>query len=98
MASGLGVSLMAADGGAQTPPPSASASPFVRPSGKPPSAVAVALAATMRSFDPALSAPELDGIARKIDAMRALGPQLNPKARPLRNAEDLIVQFHVEGV
>ena len=64
--------------------------------GKPPTAAALALAATMRGFDRALSATELDTIARGIDAMRALGPQFNPRRQPLRNAEEPIAQVHVE--
>lgn len=95
MAGGLGVSLLAADGAAQAPP-AASASPFVKPSGKPPTAVAVAIAATTRSFDRTLSDAELDTIARGIDALRDLGPQLNPRKHPLRNAEEPIAQVHVE--
>jgi hypothetical protein len=96
---GAGLSLMATAARAQSaspaaaPTPAAPASPFVKPSGKPPSAVALALAAGMRSFDPALGDAELATIAAGIDAMRDLGPQLNPKKKRLANGDQPVATF-----
>jgi len=61
------------------------------------SPAALAVAATFRTFDPQLSDDEIAHIAREIDALRALGAGLNPKRRPLRNADDLIVRFTVDA-
>jgi hypothetical protein len=61
----------------------------------PPSAASVAIAATMRRFDPHLTDAELEAIARGIDENARAGAALNPKKRPLRNGDDLVVHFTV---
>ncbi|HTW86017.1 MAG TPA: hypothetical protein VMD91_18245 [Candidatus Sulfotelmatobacter sp.] len=64
---------------------------------QPPSAVALAVAATMRRFDPHLSDAEIETIARGIDA-NAAGPVLNPhRATALRNADEPVTRFRVAG-
>jgi len=54
--------------------------PTKQPStGKPPSAPAVAVAATFRSLDASLTDDQLHAIAQSIDDNRAAGAQLNPR-------------------
>jgi hypothetical protein len=51
-----------------------------------PSAIARAQALAMRAFDHALTAQQIDAIARQIEVQRALGEQLAPAKKPLANA------------
>ncbi|GAC1414143.1 MAG: hypothetical protein NVSMB64_24340 [Candidatus Velthaea sp.] len=75
-------------------PDSPSPHPTKQPStGKPPSAAAVAMAATFRSFDPALSDDQLHQIAQNIDDNRAAGAQLNPRKKPLKNSDEPVARF-----
>jgi hypothetical protein len=79
-----------------SPAPSAPA-PAPAPSAaeKPPSPAALAVAATMRRFDPKLSDAEIHGIARDIDDGGALGAALNPKKKRLRNGDEPVTSFAV---
>jgi len=60
-----------------------------------PSGVARAIAAGMRAFDERLSDDQLDAIARGIDGQRALGAQLAPKRKPLRNADEPLTAVRI---
>lgn len=62
---------------------------------KPPSAAALAVAATMRRFDPKLSDEEIATIARDIDGEWRLGAALNPKKQRLRNWDEPVTIFRV---
>lgn len=59
------------------------------------SAVAAALAAAMRRFDPGLSDEQVARIAADIDAQNALGAALNPPRKPLRNGDEPATVFVV---
>jgi hypothetical protein len=61
---------------------------------KAPSAAALAVALTMRRFDPALSDAQIARIARDIDDGRA-GGALNPKKKPLLNSDEPVTLFRV---
>jgi hypothetical protein len=78
------------------PAPAAQPSASAKPA-KPPSAAAFAIAATMRRFDPKLTQGELDKIAHAIDDNGKGALALNPKKRPLRNAEEPVTTFVVRG-
>jgi hypothetical protein len=71
--------------GAATPPPATAP-------GKSPSPESLAIAATFRRFDPKLSDDELHKIAVNIDGTRT-GQVLNPKKKPLRNSDEMVVRF-----
>ncbi len=62
---------------------------------KPPSAAALAIATTMRRFDPKLSDEEIATIARDIDAQSKLGAALNPKKKRLQNSDEPVTVFRV---
>jgi len=49
----------------------------------------------MRAFDERLSDDQLDAIARGIDGQRALGAQLAPKRKPLRNADEPLTAVRI---
>jgi len=86
---GLGVSAKA------EPPAAGAATPSSPPAPKPqplPSAASLAIAATFRRFDPKLSDDELHKIAANIDQSRT-GAVLNPKKKPLRNSDEMVVRF-----
>jgi hypothetical protein len=51
----------------------------------------------MRRFDPKLTQGELDKIAHAIDDNGKGALALNPKKRPLRNAEEPVTTFAVRG-
>jgi hypothetical protein len=53
------------------------------------------MAAGMRAFDSRLSDDQLDAIARGIDAQRALGAQLAPQKKPLRNAVEPLTAVRI---
>ncbi len=75
-------------------PPSAQPSPKPSASPKPVSAVAVAIAASMRRFDANLSDKDLDTIAHAIDDNRRGAARLNPrKATALKNADEPVTRF-----
>jgi hypothetical protein len=63
---------------------------------KPASAAAVAIAATMRRFDPNLSDAELDKIAHAIDDNAKGAGALNPKKKRLRNGDEPVTTFAAE--
>jgi hypothetical protein len=99
---GVGLALMSKGAGAQTetPAPAAPSAKSPHPArqpatGKPPSAVAVAMAATFRSFDPHLTDSQLATIAKSIDDNRAAGARLNPKRARLRNGNEPVTHFTV---
>jgi len=77
---------------AGTPPP---AKPAPSPSAKPPSPAALAIAATMRRFDPKLSDAEIATIAEGIDEGAGFGAALNPKKKRLRNWDEPVTRFEV---
>jgi hypothetical protein len=77
-----------------TPPP-ASAKPAAKPGSKGPSAAALAVAASMRRFDPNLSDGELATIAKNIDDAWDAGAALNPKKTPLHNWDEPVTTFTV---
>jgi hypothetical protein len=91
--------LLAAKAEAQTtapvvPPGSPLPSPAPSMSPKPPSAVAVAIAASMRRFEPGLSDKDVDTIAHGIDDNRRGAARLNPrKATALKNADEPVTRF-----
>jgi hypothetical protein len=93
--------LLAGPADAQTPVPAAATTgPSPKPSAspKPPTALAAAIAASMRAFDPALSDAELDTIARGIDDNRRGAARLNPhRATALRNGDEPVTRFSVRG-
>jgi hypothetical protein len=93
--------LLAAQADAQPESPAAppaSASPAASPPPKPASAAAVAIAASMRRFDPKLSEHDLDTIAHAIDENRRGAARLNPrKATALANADEPVTCFTVAG-
>lgn len=70
------------------------AAPVSSPQPEAPSAAALAMAATFRAFDSELSDDELRRIAARIDENR-MGAALNPKTRPLRNADEPVGRFAV---
>jgi hypothetical protein len=61
-----------------------------------PSAAALAIAATFRTFDPHLTEDELRKIARTIDDNRT-GAVLDPKKKPLRNSDEPVVRFSAQN-
>jgi hypothetical protein len=80
-------------------PPGASggkAAPTATASEKRPSAAALAVAATMRRFDPKLSDAQVERIARDIEGAGQLGPALNPKKKPLQNSDEPVTLLHVQ--
>jgi len=92
--------LLASKADAQAPPPVAppASSPLPSPSPsaspKPPSALAAAVAASMRRFDAGLSDKDLDTIAHAIDDNRKGAARLNPrKATALKNADEPVTRF-----
>jgi hypothetical protein len=80
---------------ATTPTPAASGGKPSPAPQKPPSAAALAVAATMRRFDPKLSDAEIAGIAKDIDESAQLGAALNPKKKRLRNSDGPVTIFTV---
>lgn len=92
--------LLAKSADAQSAAPAATAAsaPKPRSSPKPPSAVAAAIAASMRRFDPALTDDDLDKIAHGIDDNRSGEARLNPRrATGLRNGDEPVTRFSVKG-
>ena len=96
------MALMTKGAQAQTESPAAATPPAKSPhparqpaTGKPPSALALATAATFRAFDPKLSDEQLETIAKSIDDNRAAGGQLNPKRKRLRNSDEPVTHFTV---
>jgi hypothetical protein len=93
--------LLAGPADAQTAAPAAPAtgpSPKASASPKPPTAVAAAIAASMRRFDPALSDADLDTIAHGIDDNRRGAARLNPhRATALHNSDEPVTRFSVRG-
>jgi ABC-type transport system substrate-binding protein len=93
--------LLTAPADAQTAAPTAAPTgPTPKPSAspKPPTALAAAIAASMRRFDPALSDADLDTIARAIDDNRRGEARLNPhRATALRNGDEPVTRFSVRG-
>ncbi len=76
--------------GATGPTPKPSASP------KPPTALAAAISASMRRFDPVLSDADLETIARAIDDNRLGEARLNPhRATALHNGDEPVTRFSV---
>ncbi|GAC1534584.1 MAG: hypothetical protein NVS2B17_03820 [Candidatus Velthaea sp.] len=91
-----------ADAQTESPMPTSTDSPSPHPTkqpstGKPPSAAALAIAATFRSFDPALTDDELRTIAKNIDDNRAAGTELNPRKKPLKNSDEPVTRFAAAG-
>jgi hypothetical protein len=78
----------------------AEAQPAASPSPAPkaPSAEARAQAEAMRAFDPHLSDAEVETIARGIDAATGAGSHLNKGGRVLRNGDEPVTAFFVDGV
>ncbi len=62
---------------------------------KPPSAAALAVAATMRRFDPKLSDAQVERIARDIDDDNGAGARLNPKKARLKNWDEPVTSFEL---
>jgi hypothetical protein len=92
--------LLAAPADAQAPapaaPPGSSPRPSPAPSAspKPPSALATAIAASMKRFDANLGDAELDTIARGIDENRRGAAGLNPnRATSLKNGDEPVTRF-----
>ena len=69
--------------------------PSPKPTAKPPSEAASALAARMRAFDPRLTDKELDEIARGIDGNLEAGKAVNPKGKALDNWDEPATPFSV---
>ena len=69
--------------------------PSPKPTEKPPSEAAAALAARMRAFDPKLTDKDLDGIARGIDGNLDIGKAVNPKGKALKNWDEPATPFSV---
>jgi len=95
-ATGAALALARSEAAAAESTPTASgAMPSPAASEKPPSAVALAVAAGMRRFDPKLSDAEIAGIAKDIDENSQLGAALNPKKKRLRNSDGPVTIFTV---
>jgi hypothetical protein len=82
---------------AKVDPAVAQSSPVSSPSAKPPTAASLAIAATFRKFDGALSDADLQTIARAIDANNDTARSLNPKKKRLANGAAPAVHFAVTG-
>jgi hypothetical protein len=104
---GIGIALAASEPApaqttpapAQTTQSPAHATPSPGPSGsgKPPGAIAVAAALSMKRFDSTLSDAELQTIAKAIDGNNDAALTLNPKKKRLKNGDAPIVRFEVAG-
>lgn len=82
----------------ETPTPASAGSPqpTAQPSsGKAPSPMALAIAATYTAFDPQLTEDQLRAIAVQIDESRSAGGRLDPKKKRLRNGDEPVTSFHV---
>jgi hypothetical protein len=96
---GAGVALSANGANAQpapTPTPTDTGGPHParQPStGKPPSPLALATAATFRTFDAQLTDDDLQKIAQAIDDNRHAGGALNPAKKPLANGDEPVTRF-----
>jgi hypothetical protein len=74
------------------------ASPAPTPSAAPtPSPAARAIASSMRAFDPHLTDAEVDEIATGIETNLRLGNTVNAKGRALKNSDEPIPSFAVNG-
>jgi len=91
----LAASGRASAAGADASPAPGAPPPSPAPTEKPVSASALAIAATMRRFDPKLSDAEVERIARDIDDGAGLGTALNPKNKRLRNGDEPVTSFAV---
>jgi len=76
-----------------SPQPTASATPA--PNKRRVSEAAKALAAQMRTFDPALSDKEVEDIAAGIDDNLRVGARLNPHGTTLKNWDEPVTIFEV---
>jgi len=86
--------MLAKSADAQTATDAPSPHPSRQPStGKPPSAAALAVAATFRAFDAKLTDEQLTKIARTIDDNRAAGAELSPRKKRLRNSDEPVTRF-----
>jgi hypothetical protein len=81
--------------GAAPPSPQPTASAAPAPSKRRISEAAKALAAQMRTFDPALSDKELEQIAAGIDDNLRAGARLNPHGTALENWDEPVTIFEV---
>lgn len=91
---GLGLTIVAAPR-AQSGGPSPAPKPT--PAAKPPTPAALAVAATFRTFDSALTDTELTVIARNIDANRSAAAGLNRASKPLLNSDEMAARFAVSS-
>jgi hypothetical protein len=89
---GIGLSLAT---GASAVAQASTPSPAPTASGKPASAAAITIAAGMRRFDPALTADDVQTIAKAIDANNDAARALNPKKKRLANGAAPAVHFRV---
>jgi hypothetical protein len=80
-----------------SPAPSPSGKPAPSPSAKPATAASLAIAATFRKFDGALSDDDLQTIARAVDANNDAARSLNPKKKRLANGAAPAVHFAAAG-
>lgn len=81
-------------GAAPPSPPPATPSPNPTPKA---SELARAFAERMRQFDPKLSDKDLETIAGGIEDNLKTGARVNPKGRALKNWDEPVTVFEVEG-
>jgi len=100
-ATGAALSVARTESPAQTAParvdasPAGAGAPSAKPSEKPPSAAALAIAVAMRRFDPKLSDAEVASIAKQLDDNARAGAALNPKKKRLKNSDQPVTIFTV---
>ena len=85
----------AGSGAEPAPSTAASSAPPAKPGPKGPSAAALAVAGSMRRFDPKLTDAEVATIAKNVDDLWASGAALNPKKAPLHNWDEPVTVFAV---
>lgn len=77
-------------------PPAPSATPSPSGSQKT-STLSRAFAERMRAFDPALTDAQIDTIAQGIEDNLEAGSRINPKGKALKNSDEPVTVFEVEG-
>jgi hypothetical protein len=97
-ANALALGARQADASPSGAPATVSPAPSPTPSEKPPSAVALATAQSMRAFDSALTDEQIMTIARGIDEYRSFaGARLDPKRHRLLNSDEPVTSFRVRA-
>lgn len=94
IAAAASVPLVAA---APPSPPPASPTPSASPKARKISEAARALAAQMRTFDPALSDKEVEDIAAGIDGNLKVGDGVNKHGTVLKNWDEPVTIFEVQS-